>query len=372
MSEHFAWLRRLGQRVSRRRAEIPPERHDAQWLVETELTPCAVAGSAQAADADAEHQQLILWSGLLPHFQFSAELFALSFDSRKLSILPAIGNTPQAVAFPCLAVDPKRRTGYVFGGWRRGALWPSADMYRFDLATQQKAWELIPKNEPWPRARNGACMVADPEGRALVMFGGDGGFSLLGFWPLGDLWRYDLETGEWQRLKATGDLPPRRWHGMMTADTVARKAYLFGGAGRGRNALDRDLYELDLATWRWRVLNSAGHRPGHRPPSMQGASLTLDVGERALVLVGGLRHQGPGPATNSDIWVYDLDNKFWERLPGTKGAQRRDHIASYDPTTRQHYLVGGRISRWVGNFYALGAPVQSVLSVRLTRQAGSR
>jgi hypothetical protein len=368
MSEYFAWLRHLVQRISRRRVEIPPERHDDQWLVETELTPCAVAASAQAADVDAERQQLILWSGLLPHFQFSPELFAFSFDSRKLSTLPANGNVPQAVAFPCLAVDPKLRRGYVFGGWRRKSLWPSADMYRFDLATQQKTWELIPRGEPWPRARNGACMVADPEGRALVMFGGDGGFSLVGFWPLGDLWRYDLKTGEWQRLKATGDLPPRRWHAMMTADTVARKAYLFGGAGRWRNALDRNLYELDLTTWRWRAMEWAGQRP----PSMQGASLTLDAGERALVLVGGLRHQGLGPATSRDIWVYDLEGEFWERLPGGKAAQRRDHIAGYDPTTRQHYVVGGRISRWVGNFYAFGAPVQSVLSVRLTRQAGSR
>jgi hypothetical protein len=181
--------------------------------------------------------------------------------------------------------------------------------------------------------------------------------------PLGDLWHYDLGKGEWKQLKPEGTPPPARWHALMAFNAQRRKVYLFGGAGLGEKGFDRQLYELDLKKQEWKTLRVAGERP----PSLQGGTLSFDSEHQVLVLVGGLRHERPGPATISDIWVFDFERGEWERIQGTSSFQRRDHAGGYDPATRRHYVVGGRISKEVGNFYEPGQPVESFLVFKLKK-----
>lgn len=119
-----------------------------------------------------------------------------------------------------------------------------------------------------------------------------------------------------------------------------------------------------LKAWRWTKLETGGTRP----PSLQGGTLTHDVENKALVLVGGLRHEPPGPATCSDVWVFGLGARRWEKLRGNSSTQRRDHIAAYDTVTKQHYVLGGHVSSEVGNFYKEGYSNLYVARLRLRRR----
>jgi hypothetical protein len=185
------------------------------------------------------------------------------------------------------------------------------------------------------------------------------------FHPLGDLWQFNLAQQAWSQIPPKGDAPPARWHPMFAIDEADAKLYVIGGAGVSPQ-FDRSLYELDLKTDTWRRLTARDSWP----PSLQGATLTLDTSAHALVLAGGLRHQPPGPAMNSEIWVFDIASQNWQHFPGGDSSARRDHLAIYDPISKTHYLFGGQVSQTLGNFYERGQPVSDVLAIKLTQQAG--
>jgi N-acetylneuraminic acid mutarotase len=144
----------------------------------------------------------------------------------------------------------------------------------------------------------------------------------------------------------------------------SRKAYLIGGAGDG--AFDPALYELDLQTDIWRRLATTGAAP----PSFQGATLTFDQADHVLLLAGGLRHQGPGPATLSQVWIFDPATNQWDETDCGDPLRRRDHLGAYNPATGEHILIGGRVSTMVGNFYDRGTPVKMNVRIRVRRIPG--
>lgn len=334
------------------------------WTIEVEVVLCPGAGFGGAAVLDEKGQDLLIWGGMAPSGEPSGKLFRFSLDSRKMTPIPIEGPIPSALFFPGLALDAKRKGIYLFGGWGKGAENPSDQLFKLTLADKTPTWKGVEKAGPWPGPRNGTCFVVDKEGDGLILFGGDGGPGEESFTPLNDLWRFDLVKGQWERLKPRGDFPPPRWHAMAAIDRKTRQMYLLGGAGLGRDAFDPRLYELDLKANQWRAVETKGEVP----PSLQGATLTLDEGQKAFLLVGGLRNEGEGPATSPDMWVFDVKTGTWEKLDRGKEVQRRDHVGVYDPTSGLHVLVGGRVSNEVGNFYERGEPVQSAVALKLKRR----
>src|SRR5207248_376283 len=106
---------------------------------------------------------------------------------------------------------------------------------------------------------------------------------------------------------------------------------------------------------------------GSPPPSLQGASMTFDDKNHVVVLAGGLRHQGQGAATLSQVWVFDPSINQWDETDGGDAVRRRDHMAAYNAASGEHILFGGRVSQTVGNFYDRGVMAPS--GARLTIQA---
>jgi hypothetical protein len=255
---------------------------------------------------------------------------------------------------------------YVFGGWKANGVDPSDTLLSVDLSSPTPVWKRFPKTDPWPPGRNGAGFVFDSPRNRLIVLTGDSALDARGmFYPLDDVWQFDLTRRAWATIPASGPAPSKRWHAMVAIDNVGQKLYLIGGAGLGIAAFDRALYELDLTTDRWRRIAPTGAWP----PSMQGATLTVDPVERALVLAGGLRHQPPGPATSADVWVFDIRAQTWQSFDGGDALRRRDHVAIYDPASGSHILLGGHVSRTLGNFYERGEPVGGIARLRLTRAA---
>jgi hypothetical protein len=319
-------------------------------------------GAGGAIDQNA---RVVIWGGMLPADVSPSDLITFNPSNDSIQELPVTGPAPVGAFVPAVACDTKRNVLYVFGGWPHGAPNPSDALNRVDLGgAQPSRWNLVAKQGAWPAPRNGAVLAYDSVAECLILAYGDGGtHPTLGFTPLDDLWRFDISRTQWTRVSAKGSGPDARWHPMMAVNSTGRRLYLLGGAGHGAN--DRALYELDLDKNEWQR-----HRPsGNWPPSLQGASLTFDPDNNVLLLVGGLRHEPPGPATSSEVWIYDVPSGAWSVHDGGESIRRRDHVGVYVPQRRIHSLIGGQISQTIGNFYESGTPVSRVVSVQIHSNA---
>lgn len=337
-------------------ADPPPP-----WRAEVETLTTQWTGRAGAAGADAEGN-FWLWGGVRAVDAGRGDIERFSPRKDAIDLVRCAGEPPPGTFVPALAIDQKDRRAFVFGGWAAGAKAPSDQLHILDLAQQPPRWQRVAPQGDWPPGRNGAALIWYGRASQLILFGGDAGPG-TDFNALGDLWRFSGTAGRWTAARAKGDAPPARWHAMAAVDEAAGKMYLVGGAGL--ESFDRHLYELDLASDKWRRIES----DSAAPPSLQGATLTFDSRRSLLVLCGGLRHEEPGPATSDEIWIFDCKSQRWHRLErDTPDLRRRDHVAAYDPHTDAHYLLGGHVSDRIGDFYRSGAPVQSILRLRIRSQ----
>ncbi|KAA1469937.1 galactose oxidase [Dentipellis sp. KUC8613] len=137
-----------------------------------------------------------------------------------------------------------------------------------------------------------------------------------------DLFVFDLETLNWERINTPpdDDLPgPRYFH---SADTWNNYLIIFGGMGvkpDAENADDlcvlNDVRFYDLSTRRW--MPSSWSHPFDNPsipmPKARYAHLSSVSGDR-LFIIGG---QDLSNVWLDDVYVYDLHNRAW--------VQRRDY-----------------------------------------------
>ncbi|NUP08915.1 MAG: hypothetical protein HOW73_22940 [Polyangiaceae bacterium] len=310
-----------------------------------------------------DHNQLVAWGGALrtrtdsaPSVGAEAQEVVLLDPAGKLSTKRIGGTAASGLFLPSVAYGDKKL--FVFGGWAPDGREPFDTLHEVDLATDEIVGRALPKASPWPAARNGGAMIYAKSPDRLILFAGDGG-TADGARFLDDLWTYDIASRKWAAVDKKGPWPSERWHAAMTIDPTGTRAFMFGGAGP---SLDRALWELDLASMTWRIVETKGIGP----ETMQGMSLTYDAAARALVIIGGLLNIEAGPATSRTVWVLDMDTLTWSSTESA-ALGRREHVAAYDPTTRAHYVLGGCTSNEPGNFYRMGPPVVTTMRVRLQR-----
>ncbi len=124
-----------------------------------------------------------------------------------------------------------------------------------------------------------------------------------------------FESPKWKRISFDRGPGPREDH-TWTVDTDGTAAYLFGGRD-GSKAYD-DLWRFDLATDSWTKLKPAGKSPsarfGHSAVWVDGIGLVVFAGQRGLDFFG-------------DLWTYDPGKDRWELLP-RRGEAPRDRYGS--------------------------------------------
>lgn len=309
---------------------------------------------------------LLVWGGEWPGDTSPVQLLVFHPETAQLDTAETLGSAPAGAFIPAMATDERRSVVYVFGGWPRRATHPTDEFHRIDVTRGPYRWEEVARTDPWPPARNGAALVYDSVGDALLLFAGDSGpgpgADRSGFTPLRDLWRYDLRARSWERIPGRGEVPSPRWQHMMAVNPSNGRAYLIGGDGFGPAHFDSSLYELDLRSLAWRTVPTRGDVP----PSFQGGTLTFDREHGMLVLAGGLRHRIPGDATISDVWVLDLGSTTWFKTDCGDVLRRRDHVGAYDLQTRAHYLLGGVVSPAVARWGQFGSLVGTIVRVKVT------
>ena len=120
------------------------------------------------------------------------------------------------------------------------------DLWLYDVA--EKSWTEIAVEGAKPTIRGYHGAAWDEQSKALYIGGGTG----VGFQPIDDLWRFDLDARAWSRIEWTGDGPPPRINPQLHLDEKKRRLVLFGGTkGFSPGSVLGDVWFFDLKKSTW-------------------------------------------------------------------------------------------------------------------------
>jgi N-acetylneuraminic acid mutarotase len=226
------------------------------------------------------------------------------------------GDRPSGLAAPCMAALGRHL--YLFGGF---SIWPevySDQLWRYDTVAER--WERLgPDSDahaPWPRKRYAAPLLGLED--RLYLFGGrdcDGNDFF------NDIWQFDLKSGGWTLLEENrpddpGVISPRYalGHGL-----IGHHWYLFAGFGsQGSVPQLNDLwcYDLRRGTWTEMQAHDAAkdYSASARRPGVRRIPTWVTLDDR-LYLFGGVDF-GSGPKDDGPTVVF---NDFWRGRPAQSG-----------------------------------------------------
>ncbi|HEY0071381.1 MAG TPA: kelch repeat-containing protein, partial [Chloroflexia bacterium] len=247
------------------------------------------------------------------------------------SMLTASAGGPAPRYDHTLVADPEKRQLVMFGGRGSGTF---GDTWIFDLGKEE--WREV--EGEGPPARFGAGAVYDGANRRvlLVMGQGESGF-------FNDVWAFDLEKEAWTELKPNhvADDEPRPRYGQSAAlHGDGRVLISHGFSDQGR--FD-DTWAFDPGTTKWvNVTPKSGPIPLKRCLH----ELAYDPQDDLLLMFGGCS-SGFGPCPQGDLWALDLTSGTWTELQpqGEKPSARSNPSMAYDPDRRAIFLFGGKSER---------------------------
>ncbi len=194
-----------------------------------------------------------------------------------------------------------------------------------------------------PGPRRNAAAIYNPVDHEIVLFGGRGSSG-----DHGDLWRFDLSDGSWDRIDAGEGPVPRSTHNAVY-DEVSHRMVVWSGRKLDVDGSEffSDVWGLDIANSQWSLLHASGDSPNRR----YGTAAVYDPLSHSLVNFAGFTTAG----RFDDTWAFDLGGSGWEELDpdGNPGA-RCLHTGAYDSRRGRMIIFGGqRGSGALGDTWAL-------------------
>jgi hypothetical protein len=188
---------------------------------------------------------------------------------------------------------------FVFGGVDATSMAEVNTVAVYSFAEHRWRWADFAL-APEPRALHSAVM----DGSRMYVFGGFSGRPDRQQFPqLGDLWRFCLNSGLWEEVRGTGDLPnPRSGHAAVLQDGMV---YIIGGLEGNASRLNAisTLAAFDTASNTWSVfrllLDGATGRPNESlsqvdPASYESLISKLQVDQSPPSVWPSLADRGPG------------------------------------------------------------------------------
>jgi hypothetical protein len=201
---------------------------------------------------------------------------------------------------------------------------------------------------PPPGPRQGGAVAYDSVHRRLYWFGGHDETATLN-----DVWVLDT-TGPpaWSQLSPAGTPPPARQYHTLIYDPVRDRLVSFGGAlGEGPSTLN-DTWALELnPTPRWEPLLPSGTPPDSR----LGHTAIYDPVRDRMVVTGGLAAVGDLWALSGLFALEFGDSLRWSQIVTADGValDRSFHTAIYDPVRDQMVVFAGAEQVTYGSVWAL-------------------
>lgn len=290
--------------------------------------------------------------------------------------------------------DTGCRMGYqlvLFGGFNSNGY--LNDLWIFNTLTQQ--WQKragsdgynqqghygvlgIVGSDVYPGARSAA--ISWQIGSDFFLFGGLGKTSDASY--LNDLWRFNIQTGQWCWISGdktsnqlghygTKNMPsdtnrPGARSGAI-AWTVENKLFLFGGIGYSTGnttQLLNDLWQFNPGTnqWTWLAGDGTGTNLSPNYGSIGIASDTNQPGSRTagfgwavgqqLFLFGGHGHTQSFVNRLNDLWKFDLNTRMWTWL---SGSQFGNDVGRYHSPKKQISALNLPSARFGGVSWTVGS-----------------
>ncbi|XP_076896198.1 uncharacterized protein LOC143549080 [Bidens hawaiensis] len=195
----------------------------------------------------------------------------------------------------------------------------------------------VEENAPRPSPRSNCSLNINPlKETEMILYGGEF-YNGTKTFVYGDLYRYDVNKGDWKLVSSPNSPPPRSAH-----QAVAWKNYLyiFGGEFTSPNQERfhhyKDFWMLDLKTNQWEQLNYKGcpsPRSGHR----------MVLYKHKLVVFGGFYDTLREVRYFNDLYVFDLDTFKWQEIKPTPGCLWPSARSGFQLFVYQEdiYLYGG-------------------------------
>ncbi|KAJ0709258.1 putative kelch-type beta propeller [Helianthus annuus] len=195
----------------------------------------------------------------------------------------------------------------------------------------------VEENAPRPSPRSNCSLNINPlKETEMILYGGEF-YNGTKTYVYGDLYRYDVNKGDWKLVSSPNSPPPRSAH-----QAVAWKNYLyiFGGEFTSPNQERfhhyKDFWMLDLKTNQWEQLNYKGcpsPRSGHR----------MVLYKHKLVVFGGFYDTLREVRYFNDLYVFDLDTFKWQEIKPTPGCLWPSARSGFQLFVHQDdiYLYGG-------------------------------
>ena len=213
--------------------------------------------------------------------------------------------------------DSKRHQMVLFGGRYRagtsGSYTLYDDVWAFDLATE--TWAEVTTSGIGPSARVNGSMVYDSTMDRLLLFGGNQEPSGMSYDSLNDLWELDLTTGAWKVLQTTGPTPSPRLFTTAVWDDARQWFVLFGGADNdaffNTATYFNDLFTLDFsgAVPGWQSMNAPGAAV---PDGRFWSSMVQDKARDRYIVFGG--HDALSMGNRNDLWAFYPESWAWQEL----------------------------------------------------------
>lgn len=208
-----------------------------------------------------------------------------------------------------------------------------------------------------PSARADVAGALSPDGRELVLFGGDEAIVVCGSNPkrahVGDTWILDVACGGFTEIQGGVAPSPRARHAM-APDAKRGRALLFGGRYRadgasGSYTLYGDVWAFDFLSRSWTELVTTGEAPS---PRSNSAAIVAD--DTLWVFGGSTSPSGLSFTPTNDLYALDLTTLEWRRVSpaGDLPDKRLFHAFALDAAHGRAYVAyGGDENAFVGPFF---------------------
>lgn len=249
--------------------------------------------------------------------------FGLLAQPLEYSLLPPNGTAPSPRIDGTVAYDAANRRILLFGGDDGRA---RNDLWSYSLTEQR--WQALTPTGTAPAPRFGHTAILDPEGRQLVIFGGQAS----GFFS--DVWAYQIDTNSWRQLAPEQAGPSRRYGHSAIYDPARRRMVVSHGfTSSGR--FD-DTWAFNLTNNTWRDISPTSGRPLRR--CLHHA--VLDSANQRMLLFGGCA-SGFGPCPLNDLWAFDLVNGGWRQIQASGPSGREHYGVAFEDSTARMLLFSG-------------------------------
>jgi uncharacterized protein (TIGR03437 family) len=298
---------------------------------------------------DSKRNQLWLFGGSSP--SNLNDLWRYDPQANTWTELRPTGTLPAARLGHVFVYDAQRDQLVVFGGQARGFF---SDVWAYSPANN--SWRQLAGDNAGPSNRYGHSGVYDAKRNRLII---SHGFTSAGRFD--DTWAFDLGTNRWTNLRPAGPLPLKRCLHHAVLDAAGDKMYLYGGCASGFGPCPlADLWELDLASNRWKLL--ADTDGGLAPKGREHYGITFDSARKRVILFGGT-----GNGTFGDTWEFDPSIAKWSRIDVAGPSARYRVQGEYAEALQTSFFFGGNSNTGYSNeLWALRAPgVPAVSTLKL-------